>query len=129
MNMLDGASQGGMANSQNPFNPGSNPFGGINPFEMMNSMSETKMEKPVGGLNVDDLVKKIDAKIAELEKEEQEEKERLLKQQKEEQEEKAKQKEEKKKEEPKVSESLSNIAPTKLTGFIENTKANQNVYL
>ena len=47
----------------NPFGPKSNPFGGDlgNPFKSNNSNE---------GFNVDDLVKRIDAKIAELEEEE-----------------------------------------------------------
>ena len=122
MNMLDNASgpEGGM--SKNPF-AGANPFGGANPFEMMNQSRPSFDEKPsTGGLNVDDLVKKIDAKIAELEKEEQEEKERLKKKQEAER----KQEEQKPvaKEEPKISEQLSNIAPTKLAGFMNNASSN-----
>lgn len=60
--------------SGNPFGGGSpfgsgNPFGGGNPFEPKNIMgsSDNKLDN---GFNVDDLVKRIDAKIAELEEEE-----------------------------------------------------------
>ena len=44
-----------------------------NPFEMMAKQTPPMQSAPTGGVNIDDLVKKIDAKIAELEKEEQEE--------------------------------------------------------
>lgn len=64
----------------NPFNPspfgGVNPFSGVNPFgsspkntgipDFLNSSSDSASES----FNIDDLVKKIDAKIAEIEKEE-----------------------------------------------------------
>lgn len=51
---------------------GGSPFGGANPFMGMPSPSLLgKEEVPTdGGFNIDDLVKKIDAKIAEIEKEE-----------------------------------------------------------
>lgn len=105
-NMVEDASGG--TPKANPF---PNPF--MNPFEnhANNSMAPAPNS---GGLNIDDLVKKIDAKIAELEKEEEEEKQKLVK------EEQAKEVQKPKEEAPKVSESLSNIAPTKLTGFMNN---------
>ena len=49
---------------------GSNPMGGVNPFGMTPSAPSSG-----SGFNVDDLVKRIDAKIAELEEEERKEKE------------------------------------------------------
>ena len=58
----------------NPFGGASNPFGGSNPFmapPAMNSSTSTSDN----GFNIDDLVKKIDAKIAELEEEEKKENE------------------------------------------------------
>ena len=58
----------------NPFGGTSNPFGGSNPFmapPTMNNPTST----PDNGFNIDDLVKKIDAKIAELEEEEKKENE------------------------------------------------------
>ena len=49
----------------------SNPMFGANPFAMNNPFSGRGESSPMsGGLNVDDLVKRIDAKIAELEEEE-----------------------------------------------------------
>ena len=50
----------------------SNPMGGMNPFGLP---STPKPSGSNGGFNVDDLVKRIDAKIAELEEEERKEKE------------------------------------------------------
>ena len=103
-NMVEDASNVKENNMPNPF---------VNPF------NKSDNQPPVGGLNMDDLIKKIDAKIAELEKEEEEEKQKL----------EAKAKETKIQEEkPVVSESLSNIAPTKLTGFMNNAmKRQENV--
>ena len=51
---------------------GGSPFGGANPFTGMPSPSLSGKEEVStdGGFNIDDLVKKIDAKIAEIEKEE-----------------------------------------------------------
>ncbi len=60
---------GGGNSPFNPFGGTSNPFGGgSNPFmtPTMNNPTST----PDNGFNIDDLVKKIDAKIAELEEEE-----------------------------------------------------------
>ena len=71
----DSSSSGG--NQHNPFGFGggdSNPF---NPFMPHNEKSDSKMGGSSGGFNVDDLVKRIDAKIAELEEEERQEKEKL----------------------------------------------------
>ncbi len=61
------AFDGGM--DSNPFGGYSSPFGGgmSNPFMMDNRIPESNSEST---FNVDDLVKRIDAKIAELEKEE-----------------------------------------------------------
>ena len=72
-----------MSNNTNPFgstsslfNPfgGSSPFGGSNPFMNQSPMNNNSIE-PDNGFNIDDLVKKIDAKIAELEEEEKKENE------------------------------------------------------
>ena len=57
---------------------GGGPIGGMNPFGMP---SPTNTPSSGGGFNVDDLVKRIDAKIAELEEEERKEKELQEKQQ------------------------------------------------
>ena len=58
----------------NPFNPGANPFGSM-PSEF--GMPSNPFGDPSGGdIDVDDLLKKIDAKIAELEEEEKKEKEK-----------------------------------------------------
>ena len=65
---------GGGNSPFNPFGGTSNPFGGgSNPFmtPTMNNPTST----PDNGFNIDDLVKKIDAKIAELEEEEKKENE------------------------------------------------------
>ena len=69
-NMLSGDSTPSGGNSL------SSPFGGgtpFNPFMPQNDLSESSG----GGFNVDDLVKRIDAKIAELEEEERQEKAKL----------------------------------------------------
>ena len=128
MNMVENNTSGG-TNPTNPFSPGPFPS---NPFENLgnNAMNSSNTG---GGLNVEDLVKKIDAKIAELEKEEEEEKKRLEKEKKEkkieqgsdEEKEKAPEKDlvtdEAFKENKTVSSEVSNIAPTKLAGFMNNT--------
>ena len=64
----------------NPF-AGANPFGGPNPFANMNQPMNNDMPLPnpfegSGEVDVDELLKKIDAKIAELEEEERLEKEK-----------------------------------------------------
>ena len=56
---------------------GGSPMGGMNPFGMP---APSPSNNPSGGFNVDDLVKRIDAKIAELEEEERKEKEAQQKQ-------------------------------------------------
>ena len=70
---------GGMPNSFNT-NPmmgmGAGPMFGNNPFAMNNPFANHQSEASQGGFNVDDLVKRIDAKIAELEEEERIEKEK-----------------------------------------------------
>ena len=70
---------GGMPNSFNA-NPmmgmGAGPMFGNNPFAMNNPFANHQSEASQGGFNVDDLVKRIDAKIAELEEEERIEKEK-----------------------------------------------------
>lgn len=69
----------GMPNSFNA-NPmmgmGAGPMFGNNPFAMNNPFANHQSEASQGGFNVDDLVKRIDAKIAELEEEERIEKEK-----------------------------------------------------
>ena len=71
----------------NPF-AGSNPFGGGNPFAGSNPFgggmpsfleNEPSKETSDDSFNIDDLVKKIDAKIAEIEKEEEQSKEQEVK--------------------------------------------------
>lgn len=68
---------GGNSSPFNPFGGAGNPFGGSNPF--MSSMPSPTIDSnniaPDNGFNIDDLVKKIDAKIAELEEEEKKENE------------------------------------------------------
>ena len=70
-NMLNGdaSSSGGTNIPPNPFGGGGAPF---NPF-----MQSDDSKPSGGGFNVDDLVKRIDAKIAELEEEERQEKAKL----------------------------------------------------
>ena len=136
MNMIEnagGMQDGGMAipgMSGMPNMPGipgmtTNPF---NPIQNSNPMPGNPMSSSEpSGLNVDDLVKKIDAKIAELEKEEEEERKKIEEQKKKE---KAAVKETKKKEETQEvpeekevtetvssSQEVANIAPTMFTGF------------
>ncbi len=126
MNMAGAPSMPGIPGGMMP--PFDNPFEALKTNNSVNNSHDT--QEP---LNVDDLVKKIDAKIAELEKEEQEEAEKL----------KAKEAEKKKKqtevkeeiktetEESKIEETkeekpdlknspASDIAPTMLAGFINN---------
>lgn len=54
-----------------------NPFGGGAPFNPFMPPRESSQSSSGGGFNVDDLVKRIDAKIAELEEEERQEKAKL----------------------------------------------------
>ena len=61
-----------------PMGGGMNPLFGANPFAMNNPFMNQRPREEApdeGGFNVDDLVKRIDAKIAELEEEERREKE------------------------------------------------------
>ena len=70
--MFGGNQPGGMPGGMPPMFGGMPPmFGGNNPFEQ----NSGNAPKPNGGINLDDLVKSIDAKIAELEEEEKREKE------------------------------------------------------
>lgn len=139
MNMVENA--GGGTQQNTPV------FNGPNPFEALkntptpnNQMMDNQMpNQPFGGgLNVDDLVKKIDAKIAELEQEEKEEEEKRKKEQEQKKQQKAiekakettkeenikqnepiiqdKQLEEEK---PKRNNSVGDIAPTMFTGFMD----------
>lgn len=79
--MIDNAGSGLANPGFNPGMGGGMPgMPGINPFDMFKQNQETPhvQEAPApSGLNVDELVKKIDAKIAELEKEEEEERKKL----------------------------------------------------
>ena len=83
--MMEG---GGMPPSggMNPFESGMPPiFGGMNPQSMNGSMPRQRPQSnrmPNNDFNIEDLVKKIDAKIAELENEEKQEKERIEKDEK-----------------------------------------------
>lgn len=88
MNSIPGGASGfsGIGMGANPFS-GANPFGGSNMFGSSNPFSGGGLNSLLGdnnipssdskndSFNVDDLVKKIDAKIAELEEEERKEKE------------------------------------------------------
>lgn len=77
-NMLGG-------DSSNSSGPMKNPFGmdsGTPPFNPFMDMSSGPSKPSGGGFNVDDLVKRIDAKIAELEEEERQEKAKLEKENK-----------------------------------------------
>ena len=137
MNMVENGVSGTPGGVSNMPSTMPNPFAS-NPFENFGNANLNNAPKP-GGINVDDLVKKIDAKIAELEKEEQEEAEKLKKAEQE--------KREKDKEaEPvqvktddiieennssvdtvspsELSDEVSNIAPTKLAGFMKNAASN-----
>jgi len=69
-NMLNGDTPSGGASMPNPFGGGGVPF---NPF----MPSDDSKPSGGGGFNVDDLVKRIDAKIAELEEEERQEQAKL----------------------------------------------------
>jgi Type IV secretory pathway, VirD4 components len=101
-NLLGGAGVGGsspMGGGNSPFPGGNPPFPPVpygagtptNPFSAnplppngtmnMNNQPAPQPPKPAGGINVEDLVKRIDAKIAELEEEEKQEKEKLATQQ------------------------------------------------
>ena len=74
--------KGNMDDDEPSFNPmlasgGGNPLFGANPFAMANPFTNARpREESNDGFNVDDLVKRIDAKIAELEEEERREKEK-----------------------------------------------------
>ena len=73
--MSNAANPFGGGNSPfNPFGGASNPFGGSNPFMTPPAMNNSTSASD-NGFNIDDLVKKIDAKIAELEEEEKKENE------------------------------------------------------
>ena len=82
MNAIEGAG----ASAPGGLTSGMPPFGGVNPFEALKNNNQMQMSnqapspKPESqGFNVDDLVKKIDAKIAELEREEKLEEEKRKK--------------------------------------------------
>ena len=137
MNMVENGVSGTPGGVSNMPSTMPNPFAS-NPFENFGNANLNNAPKP-GGINVDDLVKKIDAKIAELEKEEQEEAEKLKKAEQE------KREKDKEKEAVQVktddiieennssvdtvspselSDEVSNIAPTKLAGFMKNAASN-----
>ncbi len=108
---------------------GMNPFAGIsnipnntnNPFatpDVNNMASSNPINKP-SGLDVDELVKKIDAKIAELEREEEEERK------KKELEQKAKSRVSSTTQTPEENTEVSKIAPTIITGFDKEQRQNQ----
>ena len=75
--MMSNATSNPFGGGNSPFNPfggASNPFGGSNPFMTPPAMNNSTSTSD-NGFNIDDLVKKIDAKIAELEEEEKKENE------------------------------------------------------
>ena len=75
--MMSNATNNPFGGGNSPFNPfggASNPFGGSNPFMTPPAMNNSTSTSD-NGFNIDDLVKKIDAKIAELEEEEKKENE------------------------------------------------------
>ena len=84
--MNEGQALGGMSPAMFDSNPFATPFGGGNPFAssnpfenaMMGTDSSNPFQSP-GEVDVDELLKKIDAKIAELEEEEKLEKEKAEK--------------------------------------------------
>lgn len=118
-----------LANAGNSMMSDTPSFSGINPFEALkkeNLEQPNPFMKQSEGLNIDELVKKIDAKIEELEKEE--EQERLKNKQKT----SSKQElsiEDVQEEKPKINDSVKNIAPTMFTGFMEkmDKAINENV--
>lgn len=114
-NMAGANPFGGMPN---PFMNMPSPNGGVNPFEKASNMNDDQKLNKTSNINIDDLVKKIDAKIAELEKEEEEEARKL--------ELEKRQKEEKREVEEKMSPALKDIAPTRLAGFMENASKNND---
>ena len=73
MNPFAGSFGGSPMGGANPFSAGS-PMGGANPFGggLPPFLGGDNKSSDDGGFNIDDLVKKIDAKIAEIEKEENE---------------------------------------------------------
>ena len=123
-----------MMNAVNSGMGGGPLFNGINPFDALKTSTPAPVETPSsGGLNVDDLVKKIDAKIAELEKEEKEEEEKIKKQKeekkKQQEAEKIQQETIKKQEEQIKNGPVSDIAPTMFAGFmnkIDNAMNEEN---
>ena len=90
----------------NPFMSGANPFGGMtpNPFGNLGGTSEAKQNN---NFNIDDIVKKIDQKIAELEAEE-----------------KREQEEQKKKEQ---QANVDNSVPVQKTGISPTPQVNSDV--
>ncbi len=124
MNMVQNSSDN-MVNTSAP-----NPFMGMNnPFAVPNeNLSNTSP------INVDELVKKIDARIAELEQEEKMEAEKRKAKGKEKKEAEAQQQKieeqkeidaKRKEVEENMSPNVGNIAPTRLAGFINNARASR----
>ena len=124
MNMVQNSSDN-MVNTSAP-----NPFMGMNnPFAVPNeNLSNTSP------INVDELVKKIDARIAELEQEEKMEAEKRKAKGKERKEAEAQQQKieeqkeidaKRKEVEENMSPNVGNIAPTRLAGFINNARASR----
>ncbi len=145
MNMLENAGgmpDGGMGMGIPggfPSLPGMGPVTSVNtnPFGNAHNNNAPVSNEPSSGLNVDELVKRIDAKIAELEKEEEEERRKIEEQKKKESEQlKEKQHDDElipDSKEPQsdvvtsdnntsVADEVSNIAPAILTGFKDNKK-------
>lgn len=113
MNMLEsaGSAPGGMGMNPMPGIPNM-PNPGVNPFEALTTTipnNSNPAEPKSSGLDVDELVKKIDAKIAELEKEEEEERK------KKDAEQKAKSRISSSENNKTSSDEVANIAPTMFT--------------
>ena len=143
MNMIEnagGMSEGAMNIPGMPSMPGVMPNAPINPnpFNVMPNSNPLPKSEPTG-LNVDDLVKKIDAKIAQLEREEEEERRKIEEQKKQERASVSEHKEPDIKEQTEgVSEKVTsdvssssaevaNIAPTMFTGFKDKENQSEGV--
>ena len=125
MNMLESAGSvpGGMGMNPMPGIPNM-PNPGVNPFEALTTTipnNSNPAEPKSSGLDVDELVKKIDAKIAELEKEEEEERK------KKEAEQKAKSRISSSENNKTPSDEVANIAPTMFTKQNKDEKDNSEL--
>ena len=125
MNMLEsaGSAPGGMGMNPMPGIPNM-PNPGVNPFEALTTTipnNSNPAEPKSSGLDVDELVKKIDAKIAELEKEEEEERK------KKEAEQKAKSRISSSENNKTPSDEVANIAPTMFTKQNKDEKDNSEL--